>query len=88
MKLQESCTNSILLCKIINFVTSWNFACMVELEKYIYSEKNKEIYKKVRGFLRSIYKDYLLLLFFSCIHGVICRSHIEIEFGKNFEVIH
>ena len=36
---------------------------MVELEKYIYSEKNKEIYKKVRGFLRSIYKDYLLLLF-------------------------
>ena len=49
MKLQESCSYSILLYKIIYFVTSWNFACMVELEKYTV-RKMKKFIKKPGGF--------------------------------------
>ena len=38
---------------------------------------------KNQGFSGSIYKDCLLLLFFSCGHGGIRCSHVEIESAKN-----
>ena len=80
MKLQESCSNSILLCKIIYFVTSWNFACMVELEKYIYSEKNKEIYKKGGfwgPFIRTIFYYFFLAVFMVLFVVAILKSNLE-----------
>ena len=45
---------------------------------------------KNQWILRIHLKDCFLLLlnFFSCGHGGIRRSHVEIEFGKNFKAKH
>ena len=55
-----------------------------ELERYV---KKKEIYKTSGGF-RGQFIRTIFYYFFSCSHGGICRSHVEIEFGKNFKVKH
>ena len=56
-----------------------------ELEKYV-QEKYKKFIKSQWG--RSIYRDFLLLLSFSCGHGSIRRSHVKIESWKNSKAKH
>ena len=88
MKLPRGCSNSILLCKINTFLQLHGILLVWLVNQKDMYEKNITNFQKISGFRGCIYKDYLLLYFFSCGHCSICRRQVEIEFGKNFKAKH